>query len=162
MDTIDLLNKVEVFEGLDKSQLEAIKDCCQIKTFHEGEKIFAEGNEASFFWAVIKGGVDLRFDLPGRKSAEEMTITTISEGKVFGWSSFVPPFKFRLSAYCFSGNCQLIEISREGLIRVFEANSLIGYRVMTNVAKVIGIRFQQLQGEVAFNEGKLLLHHQDN
>lgn len=162
MDNTNFLNKVEVFQGLDRSQLEAVKDCCQIITFYEGDKISGEGDEASCLWSVVAGRVDLRFDLPGRKSAQEMTITTITEGKVFGWSSFVPPFKYRLSAYCSLGDCQLIEINRDRLLKVFEANALIGYRVMTNVAKVIGTRFQQLQDEVAWCEGELLLHHKDN
>ncbi|MBA4392358.1 MAG: hypothetical protein C0407_02280 [Desulfobacca sp.] len=162
MNSIDLLNKVEVFEGLDKSQLEAVKECCQKKSFQGEDKISGEGDNASFLWAVISGAVELRFDLPGRKSSEEMTITTISEGKVFGWSSFAPPYKYRLSAYCSSKDCQLIELNRDSLIKVFEAHPLIGYRVMTNVAKVIGTRFQQLQDEVALLEGEALLHHKDN
>lgn len=162
MNTIEHLNKVEVFTGLDPSQLSAVKDCCQIKKFTEGEKIFGDKEEAHFLWAVIEGGVDLRFDLPGRKSSEEMTITTISEGKVLGWSSFVPPYKYRLSAYCSSKVCQLIEINRNCIIKVFEANPLIGYRVMTNVAMVIGTRFQQLQDEVAWCEGEIMMHRKDN
>jgi signal-transduction protein with cAMP-binding, CBS, and nucleotidyltransferase domain len=162
MNMIDLLSRVEVFKGLDQIQLNAVKDCCQMKTFVEGEKISGEGEEAAFLWAVIDGRVALRYDLPGRKSSEEMTIATISEGKVFGWSSFVPPYKYRLSCYCSSKDCQLIEIKREGLLKVFEAQTLIGYRVMTNVANVIGTRFQQLQEEVARHEGEIMLHQKDN
>ncbi len=162
MNLIDFLSKVEVFKGLDQNQLNTVKDCCQIKKFVEGEKISGEGEEATFLGAVIEGGVDLRYDLPGRKSSEEMTITTITEGKVFGWSSFVPPYKLRLSSYCSSKGCQLIEINRDCLLKVFEAQALIGYRVMTNVAIVIGTRFQQLQDEIALFEGEILLHHKDN
>jgi CRP-like cAMP-binding protein len=162
MKTIENLNDVEVFKGLDPSQLSAIKDCCQVQTFTEGEKIFGDKENAHFLWAVVEGRVDLRFDLPGRKSSDEMTITTISEGKVFGWSSFAPPYKYRLSAYCSSKDCQLIEINKDKLIKVFDANPLIGYRVMTNVAKVIGTRFQQLQDEVALLGGEIILHHKDN
>jgi CRP-like cAMP-binding protein len=159
---IDLLGKTEIFEGLDQSQLNAVKDCCQIKTFNEGERICKEGEEATVLRAVIEGKVDLRFDLPGGKSSEEMTIATISDGKSIGWSSFVPPYKYRLSVYCSSKGCQVIEINKAGLIKVFEINSLIGYRVMTNVAKIIGTRFQQLQDEVALSEGEKLLHQKDN
>jgi CRP-like cAMP-binding protein len=162
MNTIEHLDEVEVFKGLEPSQLSAVKDCCQVKTFTEGEKIFGDKDTAHFLWAVVEGRVALRFDLPGRKSSEEMTIATISEGKVFGWSSFAPPYKYRLSAYCSSKDCQLIEINKDCLIKVFEANPLIGYRVMTNVAKVIGTRFQQLQDEVALHDGEILLHHKDN
>ena len=162
MDKIDLLRKVEIFKGLDQQQLETVKDCCRIITINEGEKLFKEGEDATFLWAVIEGGVDLRFELPGGDSSKETTVATISSGKVFGWSSFVPPFKYRLSGYCSSKGCQLIEIKKDCLNKVFETNALIGYRVMTNVSVVIGTRFQQLQDEVAVSEGEILMHHKDN
>jgi signal-transduction protein with cAMP-binding, CBS, and nucleotidyltransferase domain len=162
MDMIDLLGKTEIFKGLDQSQLNAIKDCCQLKEFDEGERICKEGEEATVLRAVIEGKVDLRFDLPGAKSSEEMTIATISDGKAIGWSSFVPPYKYRLSVYCSSKGCKVIEINKAGLIKVFEINSLIGYRVMTNVAIIIGTRFHQLQDEVAWCEGEIMIHHKDN
>ncbi len=162
MNMIDLLSKTEIFEGLDQAQLNAVKDCCRIKKFNEGERICKEGEEATVLRAVIEGKMDVRFDLPGGKSSEEMTIATISDGKSIGWSSFVPPYKYRLSVYCSSKGCQAIEIDKAGLIKVFETNSLIGYRVMTNVAKIIGTRFHQLQDEVAWCEGELLIHHKDS
>jgi signal-transduction protein with cAMP-binding, CBS, and nucleotidyltransferase domain len=161
MNPMDNLDKVEIFKGLDQSQITILKDCCAIKTFNEGVKIFGDQEAASFLWAVIKGNVDLRFDLPGRESAKDTTIATITEGKVFGWSSFVPPYKYRLSAYCSTNGCQLLEINRECLLKVFETHSLIGYRVMANLSIVIGTRFQQLQGEVAWSEGDKLLHQKD-
>ena len=162
MGTIEHLSKVEIFKGLDSSQLNIVKDCCQVKTFREGERIFGDKEEAHYLMAVIEGGVDLRFDLPGRSSSAETTIASISGGKVFGWSSFVPPFKYRLSSYCSTKDCHLIEIKKDVLIKVFEAHPQIGYRVMNNLAIVIGTRFQQLQDEVALHEGDLLLHQKDN
>jgi CRP-like cAMP-binding protein len=162
MDMIDLLKKVELFKELDLSQLKEVKDCCQIKKIKEGERIFRDRDEASLLWAVSEGRVDLRFDLPGRDSSKETTVAIISEGMVFGWSSFVPPYKYRLSAYCSSKGCQLIEINKDCLLKVFETHSLIGYRVMTNLSVTIGTRFQQLQDEVSLREGHELLHHKDN
>ncbi|MBI4767325.1 MAG: cyclic nucleotide-binding domain-containing protein [Deltaproteobacteria bacterium] len=162
MNQSDLLSKVEIFKGLDQQQLDTVNDCCRIITFNEGKKLFSEGEDAAFLWAVIEGKVDLRFELPGSDSSEETIVTTISSGKVFGWSSFVPPFKYRLSGYCSSKSCRLIEIKKNCLQKIFETNALIGYRVMTNVSIVIGTRFQQLQEEIAFCEGEILLHHKDN
>jgi CRP-like cAMP-binding protein len=161
MNPMDNLDKVEIFKGLDQSQITILKDCCSIKTFNEGAKIFGDQEVASFLWAVIEGNVDLRFDLPGRDSEKETTVAAISEGKVFGWSSFVPPYKYRLSAYCSTKACQLLEINKDCLLKVFEAHSLIGYRVMSNLSIVIGTRFQQLQDEVAWSEGDKLLHQKD-
>ncbi len=161
MNTIDLLGNVEIFRGLDQEQLKAVNDCCRLNSVNEGEKIFSDGEEAVFIWGVIEGEVDLRFDLPGRDSSKETTVATIAPGKVFGWSSFVPPYKYRLSAYA-TKDCKLIEIRKDCLNKVFENNALIGYRVMRYMSIVIGTRFQQLQDEVAWSEGDKLLHQKDN
>ena len=65
MNKIDQLSNVEIFKGLDQQQLDTVNDCCRIITINEGEKLFGDGEDATFLWAVIEGGVDLRFDLPG-------------------------------------------------------------------------------------------------
>jgi CRP-like cAMP-binding protein len=162
MSAFNNLEKVEIFKGLDEAQLNLFKNCCQIKTVNEGTKIFGDQDPAYSLWSVVEGEVDLRFDLPGRDSDQETTIAKIKEGKVLGWSSFVPPFRYRLSSYCSSKECQLIEINRDCLLKTFENNALIGYQVMSNLAIVIGTRFQQLQDEVALQEGERLMHQKDN
>jgi CRP/FNR family transcriptional regulator, cyclic AMP receptor protein len=161
MNTIDLLSNVEIFRGLDRQQLDTVKECCRVTSFNEGGKIFSDGEEAVFIWGVIEGEVDLRFDLPGRDSSKETSVATITPGKVFGWSSFVPPYKYRLSAYA-TKDCKLIEIKKDCINNIFEKNALIGFRVMSNMSIVIGTRFQQLQDEVALSEGDKLLHQKDN
>ena len=162
MNTFNNLEKAEIFKGLNQTQLDLFKNCYQIKTFNEGTKIFSDQEPASSLWSVVVGSVDLRFDLPGRDTDQETTIAKIKEGNVLGWSSFVPPFRYRLSAYCSSKECQLIEINRDCLLKTFEAHTQIGYQVMSNLAIVIGKRFQQLQDEVALHEGDRLMHQKDN
>lgn len=161
MNTIDLLGNLEIFRGLDQQQLNTVNDCCRLSSVKEGVKIFSDGGEAVFIWGVIGGEVDLRFDLPGRNSSKETTVATIAPGKVFGWSSFVPPYRYRLSAYA-TKDSKLIEIKKDCLNKLFENNALIGYRVMNYLSIVIGTRFQQLQDELAVTEGHRLLHHKDN
>jgi CRP-like cAMP-binding protein len=147
------LQKIEVFQGLKERELTSLDPCCQEKSYRQNNKLFGEDEEAACLWAVKKGEVDLRFDLPGRDTSDETTIATITEGKCFGWSGMVPPYKYRLSAYCVSRTCQVILISREKLFQLFERDPRIGYVVMTNIATVIGTRFQKLQEEMIIREG---------
>jgi CRP-like cAMP-binding protein len=161
MDLIGFLGQVEVFKGLDSSQLKAIKPCCQIKQFKQKEKIFSEDEDAYFLWAVVDGQIDLRFDLPGRESAGETTISNILPGKVFGWSSLVPPNIYRLSAYCSTPVGEVVQLDRDCLVKLFTKDPRIGYLVMSNVAIVIGTRFQQLQDELSLKNGNGLLFQSD-
>jgi len=161
MDLIGFLGQVEVFRGLDSNQLKVLKPCCQVKLFKQGDKIFSEDDEAYFLWAVVNGQVDLRFDLPGRESARETTISKILPGKVFGWSSLVPPNIYRLSAYCITPDVEALQVNRDCLVKLFSKDPVIGYLIMSNVAMVIGTRFQQLQDELSLKNGKSMLFQSD-
>jgi len=145
MTDLGFLRSVEVFKGLDDSKLAGIQQHCREKGFRQDDKLFSEGEDAACLWIVSKGQVDLRFDLPDRPTSIKNTISSIFKFMTFGWSSLVAPNKYRLSAYCASRECKVIQIEREALLEAFKADSQIGYRVMSNLVKIIGERFSQLQ-----------------
>lgn len=161
MDLTEFLGQVEVFRGLTSPQLKLIEPCCQINTFKQENRLFREDEEAEYLWALISGKVDLRFELPGEETSQEMTISRIEKGGTFGWSSLVPPHLYRLSAYCVSKSIEVAQISRECLTKIFNEDPRIGYQVMSNIAFVIGTRFQALQDELAFREGSGMLFKSD-
>ena len=141
----DFLQSVGIFKNLDENQLSAVLGCCREEQYKSGTKLFGDGEPASSLYIVKKGQVDLRFDLPGRPTAEKNTISSIPEFKAFGWSSFVAPYKYSLSAYCASQVCELVIVDRQSLTRLFEENHRLGYLVLSNMARVIGKRFQNLE-----------------
>ena len=153
---LDFLEKAEVFKGLNQDQLAAARDCCEEVEFNHGDKIFAEGDNADNLFVVINGQVDLRFDLPKRSTSEENTISSISEGQTFGWSSMVPPHKYTLSAYCVKGSCKLIKAEKESLAHLIKKDDEFGYRVMSNIVAIIGKRFHKLQDRVTKDRGMIL------
>jgi CRP-like cAMP-binding protein len=145
MTSLDFLRSVEIFNGLIDSQLAGFKDHCREMEFRQNEKLFSEGDNAACLWIVKEGRVDLRFDLPDRSTSTKNTISSISEFKTFGWSSLVAPHKYRLSAYCATKSCKIIQIERERLVKLFKQDSKIGYLVMSKLLEIIGQRFRQLQ-----------------
>jgi len=145
MTSLDFLRSVEVFKGLVDSQLAGLKDHCREMVFRQNEKLFSEGDDATCLWIVNEGRVDLRFDLPDRSTSTKNTISSISEFRTFGWSSLVAPHKYRLSAYCATNSCKVVQIEREQLVECFKQDSKTGYIVMSNLVEIIGRRFRQLQ-----------------
>ena len=102
-----LLGTIEAFKGMDRGQLSKLQPNCEELGFNQGDKLFTEDDSAEHLWIVLKGRVDLRFELPDRRStSEEHTVSSVeidkkgSVAQTFGWSCFVPPYKMRLSAYC--------------------------------------------------------------
>jgi NADP-reducing hydrogenase subunit HndB len=67
------------------------------------------------------------------------------EFKAFGWSSLVAPYKYSLSAYCSTQTCEVVKIERQRLTKLFSEDNRLGYLVLSNMARVIGKRFQKLE-----------------
>lgn len=153
MISLDFLERVEAFSDLDDDQLAAVRNCCGIAEFKRGEKIFAAGETPEYFWIVLAGEVNLIWDAPEGPTLPDNTITTLSEGMPFGWSSLVPPYKYHLSAQCASRSCQTARIPRGRLLQLFQDDAQLGYKVMSKVMMVVGQRFHQLQDEVARRRG---------
>lgn len=153
MVSLDFLEDVDAFSDLDDDQLAAIQDCCEVAKFKRGDAIFAAGEAPEYFWLVLEGQVNLVWDIPEGPALPENTISTLSEGMPFGWSSLVPPHKYRLSAHCTSRSCKTVRIPRNRLLQLFEDDAQLGYKVMSKVIIVVGQRFHQLQDEVARRRG---------
>ena len=145
MNSFDFCRRVDLFKGLNQDQVARIQEGCHEREYKREEKLFGEGENAERLWVVVEGLVELRFDLPGRDTSEENTISSISAAETFGWSSFVSPYKCRLSAYCASKSCNVLQLNKEFLTKLFEKDSRMGYVIMINLAKIISKRFHQLQ-----------------
>jgi NADP-reducing hydrogenase subunit HndB len=145
MTLLYFLKSVDIFKGLNDSQLTQIQQGCREKEYHSGNRLFAEGETADRVWIVMNGQVDLRFDLPGRSTSEENTIFSITTANTLGWSSFVPPYQYKLSAYCATRMCKILQIDKEFLFNLFEKDLRMGFLVISNLAGVASMHFHQLQ-----------------
>ena len=153
---LEFLKKVSLFKGLNDGHLTQLLEGCQETEYKKGDRLFAEGEDARFLWIVIDGHVDIRFDLPGRDTSAESTVYTETVSKSFGWSSFVPPHKYILSAYCAGGRCRIARLSKEYLTTLFESDYGMGYILMSNLAAVISSRFHDLQMSPLGNSNELV------
>jgi NADP-reducing hydrogenase subunit HndB len=145
MTDLDFLKKVDIFKGLAEDQLRQIQEGCRQKEYQREARLFAEGENAERVWIVEAGQVDLRFDLPGRPTSHENTIFSIKAAKTLGWSSFVTPFKYKLSAYCATRTCKIVQIKKEYLLNLFEKDARMGYMVISNLTGVASGHFHRLQ-----------------
>ncbi|MFC1868035.1 Crp/Fnr family transcriptional regulator [Thermodesulfobacteriota bacterium] len=145
MISLDFIKKVSAFNGLDDDQFSRILEGCNEMEYKKGERLFGEQEDAGHIWIVTDGQVDIRFDLPARVTSAASTVYSETATKTFGWSSFVPPYKYILSAYCAGRNCKVARVGKEYLLKLFESDSGMGYVVMSNIAGVISTRFHQMQ-----------------
>lgn len=155
MISLDFLEKVACFSCLDDDQLEMVQERAEIAEFKRGEKIFSHGSDATHVWIVVEGDVELRSEAPfgGGQPTVEPAVSFMSEAHAFGWTCFVPPYRYQLSGYCRSRQCKLIKFEREDLKALFEKDPTIGLEVMSYLMEAVGQQFEQLQDEIAKYRG---------
>jgi|GEM_PF-584015 CRP-like cAMP-binding protein len=164
MDGIERLKTIAAFEAMREDQLAAVCKNCKELQYKRGDRIFAEGDQATDLWLVMQGQVDLRFELPDhRPSSPEQTIASIvvptkdSPAEIIGWSCFVEPYKMRFSAYCMASFNQIVRLEKTGLLKLFDSDPGMGYGFLSHMMLVVGGRFHQFQDHVAKNMGEDLM-----
>jgi CRP-like cAMP-binding protein len=155
MVSLDLLESMKTFKGLNEAQLTVLQGLSEKLKFNRNDRLFLQGDESEHLWFVINGRIELRDDQPKQSAvAGDNPISFISETEVFGWSSFMLPYKYRLSGYCSSRECEVIRIRKKNLIGVFEKDPKVGFTIMSYLLGVIGTHLHQLQDEIAQRKGQ--------
>ena len=96
MKTLDaVVAESPIFRDMDKQYLELIAGCGQNTGFEAGQYLFHEGDPADTFYLVRHGRVMLETFIPGRGA---LTVETIDEGDVIGWSWLFPPYRWHFDA----------------------------------------------------------------
>lgn len=159
----EILKSLELFKGLNEAQLEQIKDICFQADYAQGDRLFKEKENAHSLWINYNGTIELRFELPGSSAtSSDQTLRSITgspdNAQLIGWSCLVPPYKYRLSAYCVSPTCQVLKIDKTDLFRLFEKDHAIGYFFLSKLIKIVGSRFIDLQDHLAQIKGEDLIN----
>ena len=147
---IEALKAAEALKGLNNDQLAAIQNISEKLQFAQGQRLFSEGEPSAHLWIVLEGEVELRSDRPeGRANTVEDPISFISKAELFGWSSFMPPFEYKLSAFCASQKCAVVKIEKSRLVELFENDADLGFELMSHIIRVIGTHFYQFRNGIA-------------
>ncbi|MGW8313349.1 MAG: Crp/Fnr family transcriptional regulator [Desulfuromonadales bacterium] len=136
-----------LFKGFAPDETTAFLRRCQEKSYQDGDNLFMEQTEANKLYMVLKGCIELHFEMPQRENADTR-IAARKPGDAVGWSAIVPPYQYRLSGYC-KGKTTLLEIDRDTLEVLFETNYHFAYIFMRNIAVLTGERLHQVQDKLA-------------
>ena len=102
MEIISTLKSCELFNGLEKDNIEKIAGLCRVEKYRQGEHIFRQGELGENLYIIANGHIFLErtIDLGTRKG--NAIIGTLGKGKTFGcWSTLLDgPHKLMASATC--------------------------------------------------------------
>lgn len=93
METLEpILAEHPFLKGLAPQYLKLIVSCATNVRFDAGQYLFHEGEPADKFYMIRQGKVAVEIQGAERGS---ITIQTIGEGEVLGWSWIIPPYRWR-------------------------------------------------------------------
>ena len=137
METLDkILAEHEFLHGLRADHLALVAGCAANVRFDEGDKLFAEGDEARQFYILRHGHVSLLTDVPGRG---EVIVQTVGPGEILGWSWMVPPYTWRFGARA-TELTRAIALDGTCLRHKCEADHDLGYEILKRFADVMSHR----------------------
>lgn len=126
------------FKGMKKEYLELIAGCASNVRFDAGEFILREGNVANACYLIRQGKVALEVHAPKRGS---ITIQTVGEGEVVGWSWLVRPYHWHFDARAVEVT-RAIALDGECLRQKSENDCCFGYELLKRFMEVMVERLQ--------------------
>ena len=129
-----VLKEHPFFKDLEEHYLELVTGCASNVRFDAGQFIFRSGEEANQFFIVRQGKVAMEICPPGR---DPVTLQTVSDGEILGWSWLVPPYHWQFDA-------QAVELTRaitldgKCLREKCQKDQSFGYQILSRLVPVIG------------------------
>ncbi|HKI47416.1 MAG TPA: cyclic nucleotide-binding domain-containing protein [Balneolales bacterium] len=133
-----ILSDHPFFKDMESEYLNLIVGCASNVRFHEDEVIFSEGEEANKFYVIREGSVALDIHDPG---SGKITIDTLEDGEVLGWSWLVPPYYWRFDARAIM-KTRAIALDGKCLRNKCEADHNLGYELLKRFTPIIDQRLQ--------------------
>lgn len=134
-----ILVQHEFLKDLPGPYLSLLEGCASNVRYEAGEYIIREGDEASRFYLVRQGRVNIELPLPRR---QPITVQTVGENEVLGWSWMIPPYRWHFSArasvpvlaFSFDGKC---------LRGKYEKNHDLGFELYRRFSIVMSKRVEE-------------------
>jgi CRP-like cAMP-binding protein len=127
-----------VFRGLPAAHLELIAGCGRNTGFEAGQYLFREGDQADTFYLLRHGRVMLETFVPGRGA---LTVQTVDEGDVVGWSWLFPPYRWHFDARALD-SVRSVAFDGACLRRKCDEDNSLGYELLGRFSPVMLERLQ--------------------
>lgn len=139
MELMQILRLVELFRGLDDSQLRHIASISQKETFSARDVIFEQGSLGDALYVIGKGQVEVqvRASNGGIHSA-----IYLGEGQIFGEMALIDQGKRSASILAVEDDTTLYRIQTADFIELCQSNTDIGYVMMRNLAQDLSFKLR--------------------
>jgi len=126
------------FADLAPHHIDLLVGCASNVRFDAGAFLFHAGEEADAFFLIRQGRVALEIAAPGRTS---ITVQTLREGEILGWSWLIPPYHWTLDARAVEPT-RALALDGVCLRTKCEADHDLGYELLKRFAHIIELRLE--------------------
>jgi CRP/FNR family transcriptional regulator len=133
------LKNLNLFSGLNESELAKIATISHLHTFEANSYVFTASKPATDLYFLISPNDAIQIEMQLHENKPNIIIHTLTKGEAFGWASLVPPHKRIAAARCVV-NAELITIPGKSLLEILEKNNHIGYVLMRNLSALLSLR----------------------
>ena len=129
-----ILSRTAFFGQLTPDQIERVADLGTTQDFEEGQQVYRLGEVADLLYVVVHGTIrqTITFGVRSTNVGDVMR-----PGEVFGWAALTPTCNVRITTTSCLTSCRFLAIEGAGLLRLMELDHTLGYRLMTQLTRLI-------------------------
>jgi CRP/FNR family transcriptional regulator, cyclic AMP receptor protein len=133
-----ILAEQPFLKNLEREHLKLLVGCASNARYEAGQFLLRESEEANQFFIIRHGRVAIEIYAPDRGA---ITIETVVQGDVIGWSWLVPPYHWRFDARAIDLT-RAIVLDAKCLRGKCEEDHNLGYELLNRFVNVIDRRLQ--------------------
>jgi CRP-like cAMP-binding protein len=156
---IELIRRYPFFAGFNQDQVTDLADVANQVSVQAGYKFIKEGEWLTNFYLVLEGTVGIIIKVPDREMDQsltrqitnnlitrDITVSSVGEGEMFGWSALVPPNISTANVKALTP-CRVLEIDYQALKPIIEEDCCFGHLLTLKAAQVIRGRLRDRRTE---------------
>ena len=129
-----ILSQTGFFGDLTPIQLERVAAMSEVRDCGQGQQIYRIGDPANLVYVLLRGMVRHSIGFGGRNASVG---DILRRGEVFGWAALTPSCNGRIATASCLSPCRFLVIDGTGLIGLMEQDHTLGYRLMTQLNRLI-------------------------
>ena len=153
MVSIEDLKKIGVLDNLTQPMLENMRPLTELNLFGERHVIYGAGQEADYFYMLLKGKVILEVEV---SEVIMISLEAIKPGYSFGWSALLPGSRYNSYAICVEP-CEMMAVHGGKFLELLDKDHAIGYTFMKRVVSILKGRVERRTGQIL----KVMSKHPD-
>ena len=129
-----ILSLTNFFGQLTPGQIARVAILSTVQDCATGQQVYRVGDPANEVYVLVHGTVRHVIGFGGRNASVG---DILRRGELFGWAALTPPRNVRIATACCLAPCRFLVIDGAGLIALMEGDHTLGYRLMTQLNRLI-------------------------